>query len=76
MGVIELDGMTQKNAGMVMEFSESGEALNAKALELRRMVSHFRGAGIEGVNAAVSTAPSERDTWNEARTWPIHSRIS
>ena len=73
-GVIELDGMTQKNAGMVMDFSEGGKALNDKALELRRMVAHFKGAALLApetmalVPAEISVQPSAAGprTWEEA----------
>ncbi len=63
-GVIELDGMTQKNAGMVMEFSESGKALNTKALELRRMVAHFKGADLAVIDGTVSETNAGKSYWD------------
>ncbi len=45
-GINELDTVTQKNAGMVLEFSEAGRALTAKALALRDLVGRFRSENL------------------------------
>lgn len=42
-GINELDMVTQKNAGMVLEFTEAGKALNQNASTLRGLVAHFKG---------------------------------
>lgn len=73
-GVIDLDGMTQKNAGMVMEFSESGKTLNAKATELRRMVAHFKGGG---TNTTAATGLADwSSSWSAASPGSLAKRCT
>ena len=57
-GINELDTVTQKNAGMVLEFTEAGRALNQKSQALRALVGHFRSKNLQpAVRPVRPTAP-------------------
>ncbi|SNR81612.1 methyl-accepting chemotaxis protein [Puniceibacterium sediminis] len=78
-GINELDTVTQKNAGMVLEFTDAGRSLSQKAMALRELIGHFRSKQMQaqaGSRRPTAPEPTFRDEPFDVVSAPVEVRAA